>query len=68
MAKLRNKTTDTLETRVAGRRYVTEPDGLLEVPDDVFDAHAWPGTVWDEVETPKSGSDHPRKTAAHKEN
>jgi hypothetical protein len=52
MAKLRNKTTDTLETRVAGRTYVTGPDDALEIPDQVYLEHLWPESIWDEIEVP----------------
>lgn len=76
MAKLRNKTDNTLETKVLGRSYITEPDGILEVTDDVYLAHGWPDAIWDDVEVPSSPDDddkpkpvhHPRKTAASKEN
>lgn len=53
MAKLRNCSVFTLETQVSGVKYVTDPDGLLDVPDDVFLAHDWPSSLWDEVEVPR---------------
>lgn len=54
MAKLRNTSDDTLETRVGGRSYTTEPDGLLDIPDDVYLAHVWPETLWAEVDVPSA--------------
>lgn len=53
MAKLRNRSDDTLETRVSGRTYTTAPDALLDLPDDVYLAHAWPETLWTEVDVPR---------------
>ena len=57
MAKLRNITEHALETRLAGARYTTEPDAVLEVPDDVYQAYLWPETQWAEVEVPQKPKD-----------
>lgn len=32
------------DVRVLGR--VVEPDELVDVPQDVFDAYAWPESLW----------------------
>ena len=51
MAKLRNITDETLHVPLAGQS--VEPDGLVEVSDAVWAQHAWPETVWAEVEVPR---------------
>lgn len=66
MAKLRNITPHTLETRLNGRNFVTESDAILEVPDDLYSQYAWPEEIWAEIDLPHD--EKPRKTAAHKEN
>lgn len=67
MAKLRNITPHTLETRLNGRNFVTEPDAILDLPDDLYGAYAWPDSIWAEIDVPHTEK-KPRKTAAHEEN
>lgn len=59
MAKLRNITDETLNVPLVGKH--VEPDEVVEVSDAVWAQHAWPETVWAEVEVPRrmfDPSDH----------
>lgn len=51
MAKLRNITDETLHVPLLGREVA--PDEVAEVSDAVWAQHAWPETVWAEVEVPR---------------
>ena len=51
MAKLRNITDETLHVPLADA--IVEPDGIIEVSDAQWAQHAWPETVWSEVEVPR---------------
>lgn len=44
MAKLRNVSDSDLYLAPVGRAVVM--DEVVEVPDDVFQAHAWPESLW----------------------
>lgn len=44
MAKVRNISNEELSVPLLGRS--VEPDTVVEVDDDVFNAHAWPETTW----------------------
>lgn len=61
MAKLRNVSDAPLEVRALGR--TVDVDEVLEVPDDFYDQHAWPETLWAVV----TGSKPARKTTAKDE-
>lgn len=56
MAKLRNVSADTLELRLNGGDWsaTAEPDQVVEVPDDLYEQHAWPEDVWAVVSTRKT--------------
>lgn len=62
MAKLRNITAETLHVPLVGREVA--PDELVEVSDAVWAQHAWPETVWEEVEVPRSVFDPAEHTVA----
>ena len=51
MAKLRNITDETLDVPLVGRHVA--PDEQIEVSDAIWAQHAWPETVWEEVEVPR---------------
>jgi hypothetical protein len=54
VAKIRNVSTDTLEVRYAGSVLgVAEPDGLLDIPDEVAKTLEFPESLWSVV-TPAS--------------
>lgn len=42
-----------------GNLGTVEPDEILEVDDAVFLAHAWPESLWSEVEVPDRPEDKP---------
>jgi len=51
MARLRNIT--DRELLVAPTGAIVGPDGLLDVPDDVYRRYVWPDTIWAEVDVPE---------------
>lgn len=62
MAKYRNITDQALIVACNGHprggNYGTVgPDEVLEVPDEVAAVHAWPDTVWSEVDAPADNND-----------
>lgn len=59
MAKVRNVSNDILELRLSGGdwRANAAPDEVVEVPDDLFKAHAWPEDLWTVVGSGKSKSE-----------
>lgn len=53
MAKIRNVSTDTLELRYGGQVLgVAEPDGLIEVDDQIARTLEFPETLWNVVTAP----------------
>lgn len=57
MAKLRNISPDEHEVPVLGRSVGV--DEVVHVPDDVFEAHSWPDTIWQVVSAPKPSKPAP---------
>lgn len=55
MAKLRNISADTLNVPLLGMD--VEPDHIVDVPDEVFHAYAWPESVWQVVKQTKKTED-----------
>ena len=53
MAKIRNVSTDTLELRYGGQVLgVAEPDGLIEVDDQIARNLEFPESLWNVVTPP----------------
>lgn len=53
MAKIRNITSEIYELRYAGVSLGTaQPDGILEIPDDVAKDLQFPETIWSVVTPP----------------
>lgn len=57
MAKLRNISPDEREVPLVGR--FVGVDEVIEVPDDVYEAHSWPEETWAVVAAPKPGKSAP---------
>jgi hypothetical protein len=67
MAKYRNVSPAAVEVYCnahprGGPMGIVEPDGILEVDDEVARAHSWPESIWSEVNAPK------KETAKKKDN
>lgn len=59
MAKLRNVSDGPLDLRVDGFTATVEQDEVTDVPDTIFQAHAWPESLWAVVapsKTPKASA------------
>ncbi len=47
MAKIRNVSDGPLEVRLStGFTATVDPDSVLEVPDEEYDAHSWAESLW----------------------
>lgn len=56
--KLRFKGDQPVELACSGRSYgVVEPDGLVEVSDEDYEAHGWAEELWAVVGTAKKKGD-----------
>lgn len=55
MAKLRNVSADVLNVPLLGRD--VDPDQVVDVPDDLLEAYAWPESVWQVVTKTKKTED-----------
>jgi hypothetical protein len=61
---IRNSTSDTLELRLDGRRFVAEPDEVVQIPAELYETREWPESLWTLVSSPAPAA--PKKAAAKK--
>lgn len=62
MARFRNKTDAAVEVYLNGHARggamgTVQPDGILEVDDEVAKAHVWPETTWSDASVAKRETD-----------